>query len=133
MFWKRNQSTTETFTYRTADRRAFFRVPPSEDEPISLRFGEKEVRVADIGAGGLSFKNDDFRIGESAPVSFDLPGNYPNISVDLKIIEIDQNNICHCSFEGIEEDAVEEIHQYALTRQKSIVTADRKKSKKKRF
>ncbi len=131
MFWKRNRNTTETFTFQTADRRAFFRVSPSADEPISFRFGEKEIRVIDIGAGGLSFKNEDFRIGDSAPVDFDLPGRDMSISVDLRIVEIDRNNTCHCSFEGIDEDAVEEIHQYALLRQKSIILAKKKKPKKK--
>ena len=127
MFWKSERNNSDMFSYETDDRRASFRVYPSEDEPIVFRFGEKEIRVIDIGAGGLSFKNNDFTGKNTHPVNFGLPGQNSKISTTLEVIKIDQKNICHCRFKGIQEDAVEKIHQYVLTRQKAFIRANRKR------
>ena len=131
MFWKRKRNDSEMFSYKTDDRRTFFRVCPSEEEPMVFQFGEKKVRVINISAGGLSFNNNDFSVKETHPVDFDLPGQDSKISTVLEIVGIDQKNICHCRFKGIEEDAVEEIHQYVLIRQKVIMRTKRKRSKQK--
>tara|TARA_B100001964_G_C14193854_1_gene582375 strand:- start:128 stop:499 length:372 start_codon:yes stop_codon:yes gene_type:complete len=119
LFWKKNNDDSEMFTYETNSRRNSFRTCPSEDEPIILKIGEKEVDVNDIGAKGLSFKNNNFKAGGSHPVKFKLPGRRGVvISVVLKIIRISDQNICHCLFINMQEDAEEAIHQYVLAKQK---------------
>lgn len=127
MFWKRKTSDLKLFTYETDDRRKSFRLSPPEDGPVTLRFGEKEHLVIDIGAGGLSFKNSNFSEGDSKFVTFDLPGQDTTISTILEIRKICQEGICHCNFKEIEEEAVERIHQYLLARQKEILRSKRGK------
>ena len=130
MNWKKNQIISEMFTYHTADRRNSFRIGPSEIEPILLKLGETEVRVIDIGAGGISFRSNSFEVGESQPVNFDLPGANNTASLTLEVVKIDDRNICHCRFTGGEKESVEHIHQYVLYRQKQIISEERKRVKK---
>jgi hypothetical protein len=99
-----------------SSRRSYVRVVLSDDEPVFLKVGKTEVRVIDLGAGGLSFRNTDFRVGESHPVDINLAGQDETISAVLKIVRIDKQNICRCHFHEIEEEGVEAIHQYLLTR-----------------
>ncbi len=97
-----------------SSRRSYVRVVLSDDEPVFLKVGARETRLIDLGAGGLSFQNIDFRVGESHRVSFHLASQNVTISVVLKIVRIDKQNICRCRFEEIEEEAVETIHEYLL-------------------
>ena len=126
MFWKRKKNNSEFFSCEADDRRASFRVCPSEDEPIVFKSGAKGVKVLDISAGGLSFENSDFVEGDSLVVEFALPGQNMTIAAMLEILSICGQNICHCRFEKIEETAVEEIHQYVLARQKEILNEEKK-------
>lgn len=109
------------FQFISRERRKWFRIQPSKGEPITLRFDDKEVRIRDIGAEGLSFNNDGFSIGPMEPSLLDLPELGPAIPVHLEIITIDNKNVCHCNFKTIEDGVVERIHQYVLKRQKEIL------------
>lgn len=121
MYWKKKTSDRRLFTYETDNRREAYRLNPLEDEPVTFRFGEKEHRVIDIGAGGLSFKNSNFSEGDSGLITFRLPGQDTTISTTLEIQRICEKGVCHCNFTEIEEDAVERIHQYLLAVQKEIL------------
>ena len=132
MYWKKVRSNSELFSYRTANRRKFFRVSPSEIEPVSFKFGETEVRIINISGGGLSFRNNNFQLGESHLVNFDLPGQSVAISTNLEILGIDKQGVCHCHFKTVQDEAVDTIIQYVLERQKQVITAGRKRSKQKR-
>jgi hypothetical protein len=121
LYWKKKTSDRRLFTYETDNKRESFRLNPPEDQLITFRFSEKEHRVIDIGAGGLSFKNSNFSEGDSGLITFRLPGQGTTISTTLKIGRICEKGICHCNFTEIEEDAVEKIHQYLLTEQKNIL------------
>ena len=94
-----------------------------------LRFGDEEVEVYDIGAAGLSFKNEHFSIGETRASRIDLPELAPTIHTVLKILTIDEKDICHCKIKKIQEPAVERIHQYVLKRQKEILQEKKKTAK----
>lgn len=131
MFWKREQNSSEIFCYESKDRRSSFRVFPAESAPIVFELDGEKVGVIDIGAGGLSFKNKNFRNGDSLSIEFLLPGWNVPITTALKINEIDQQNICHCQFKEIGADEVEAIHQYVLKRQKEVIQSKKAKKKKK--
>ena len=109
------------FQFNSRERRKWFRIQPSKAEPTTLRYDDKEIPLRDIGAAGLSFDNDNFSIGPLEPSLLDLPELGPAIPVHLKIITIDNKNVCHCTFKTIEEGSVERIHQYVLKRQKEIL------------
>ncbi|MBW1697519.1 MAG: PilZ domain-containing protein [Deltaproteobacteria bacterium] len=129
MFWRKKQKdrNTEIFSFETRERRKFFRVQPSADAPITFVLDGKEVKINDIGAAGLSFKNDQFKYGDRFSTTIELPGVGPEIETDLLIVAVDTNGFCHCTFKGITKDATERIHQYVLKRQKEILQERKKK------
>jgi len=121
LYWKKKTNDRRLLIYETDNRRDSFRLNPPEDVPVRFRFGEKEHRVIDIGAGGLSFKNSNFSEGDSGLITLRLPGQDTTISTTLEIRRICEKGFCHCKFTEIEEDAVERIHQYLLAVQKEIL------------
>ena len=118
---KAEEPDPELFVLKTNERRNSYRVQPSKDEPILFRLEDKAIEVKDISAAGLSFKNDNYSIGELFTVDIDLPGLGPTVPATLQLIGIDQFNRCHCKFLRIDEGARERIHQYVLNRQKEQV------------
>jgi len=135
-FWsaflqKKENPEPELFTFTSRERRKWFRIRPSKEHPILLRIDDQTVEVRDIGASGLSFPGDgSLPLGAERIVRMDLPGDDPSISLEMKVIEIDERHVCHCTFRRIESASVERIHQYVLNRQKEIL--QKKKASKDR-
>jgi len=129
LFWKKKKNNSELFFQETKGRRSSFRVSPSKNAPIVFEFGGVKVQVIDISAGGLAFKNKDFKSGDTQPIEFLLPDQKVSIAPILAIIAIGKQNICHCQFCKIGEDEIEAIHQYVLKRQKEIMPSKKKKLK----
>ena len=127
---KAEEPDPELFVLKTNERRTSYRVQPSKDEPILFRLEDKAVAVKDIGAAGLSFKNENYSKGELFTVNIYLPGLGPTVPATLQIIGIDKFNRCHCKFLRIDEAARERIHQYVLNRQKEQVQEIREMEKK---
>ena len=125
MFWKRKQTDSEIFSLTLNDRRSSFRVSPSASAPIEFDIKGHKARVVNISAGGLAFKCKHFGDGDSLAVEFLLPDLNVSIATILEIKKIDKQNICHCQFKEIGEEAVESIHQYVLKRQKELIQSKR--------
>ncbi|MCP4670615.1 MAG: hypothetical protein GY857_04860 [Desulfobacula sp.] len=128
MFWKRKKEHSDTFSHETDNKRSSFRISPPEHMPIVMHLEKNKIQLLDIGAGGVAFENINFKLGNTFPVSFDLPILDINISTRLEIIAIDKRNICRGQFIGMEEKDVEGIHQYLLILQREAI-----KQKKKRW
>ena len=130
MFWKKkNEPQKKSLIEQTADEvRGSFRVSPSSDEPIEFTFDKKMVSVSDLSAGGLSFKNDGFKVGTQEDVKLKLPGEETPMDITLEVIKIiEAKNICCCEFlelSGEDEDA---IYGYAMKRQKEELRAKKKR------
>ena len=131
-FKKAEKPDPELFVIKTNERREAYRVQPSKDEPILFRLEDNTMEVKDISADGLSFKNENYSIGDVSSASIDLPGLGPTVTVTLQIIEIDQFNRCHCKFLKISGAGSERIHQYVLNCQKEQVREIRKMKEKKK-
>ena len=127
---KAEEPDPELFVLKTNERRTSYRVQPSKDEPILFRLEDKAVEVKDIGAAGLSFKNENYSKGELFTVNIYLPGLGPTVPTTLQLIGIDKFNRCHCKFLRIDEAARERIHKYVLNRQKEQVREIREMEKK---
>ena len=126
MFWRRKQSSKEIFAFDSTDRRSSFRVSPPLDEPIAVEFWGRSFLIKDIGALGLSFRNDDLKAGDSQRVVFDLPGEDLTVSAMTQIVEIDRRDVCHCRFIALDDDLANAIHRYLLRVQKQeLRTNDR--------
>lgn len=129
MFWKRKKNSTEMFSIETQDRRLYYRVPPAANAPVIFEFGGEKIKAIDIGAGGLAFKNKQFKERDTQTIELRLPEQDIPITTVLIIHEIDKQNICHCRFSKTTAGGVEAIHQYVLERQKEIIQ-DRKEGNK---
>ena len=118
MFWKRKKTEPELIEIDADCKRSSFRVCPHKKYPVNSSVDGCEVRVVDIGAGGIAFANMHFREDAQYTASIKLPDYEREISVDLYIVSIDQNDICHCCFKRIKEEDVDAIHKYMLEVQK---------------
>jgi hypothetical protein len=118
LFWKSKKTEPELIDIETDDKRSSFRVCPHKKFPVHSSVDGCEVRIIDLGAGGMGFRNIHFREGDRYTASIKLSEYDREISVDLYIISIDPNDICHCCFKKIKEDDVDAIHRYMLEVQK---------------
>ena len=130
MSWKKQQVEDNMFIYEIENRQMSFRISPSKDAPIYFNFGDESVNIINIGASGLCFENNGFIPGESHLIEFELPGRNTNIAAILKVIEIDEQNVCHCLFNEMRGEAEEEIHQYVLEQQKEYIRKQKEAAKK---
>jgi len=122
LFWKKKTPGNSLFDHDSNELRHAYRYKFKEGRGFSLFFKGKEVTVIDIGAGGLSFKNQGFQPYEVDQVRFslDIP-NYKgstSFSAGLRILIIDEDNLCHCAFEQCPLEQYELIHKYVLEIQK---------------
>lgn len=118
MFWNKKEE-KKSFIKVPDETRGAFRVFPTKEEPIKVKFGGKVVHIVDISSGGLSFKDDGFKEGAVEKVRFVLPGVDAEIRVKLKIVKIIvQKGICACQFVKHSLDVEDAISEYALYRQK---------------
>jgi hypothetical protein len=99
-------------------RRSHIRIRLSDDEPIFCKIGEREVKLLDLGAGGLSFKDVGVPASDFYSVQFALPGLGLQVSGLIKVVNKDPLSVWHCRFTEIGPEAVEAIYQYLLLKKK---------------
>lgn len=122
MFWKKKGPITDAIKGVSPDKRESFRYSFKTDRALEITFKGKKVGVINISSGGISFGNADFR-----PLDFDhirlrldiphFTGN-TSFSAGLRILKIDEDNICHCIFEQCSLEQHELLHKYVLEMQK---------------
>jgi hypothetical protein len=118
------------FSYDADDRRSSFRVRPPSTEPIGIEFQGKSVFVKDIGGGGLSFRNNRFKVGDSQSITLALPGEDITVHVTMEIVEIDEQDVCHGRFTASSHEAINAIHRYMLTVQKDMLRMRKRAARK---
>lgn len=102
--------------YDTDSRREAFRYTSLDGQPIfMMEFSGKSVSVLDISAGGLSFNGAGFKVGQIDRVILPIQ---PVLALDLKVVQIDENDVCHALFESITEAEGDILHRFVLERQK---------------
>jgi len=103
------------------ERRQTFRYTFKNGLGLKIRFNGKNLMILDISPGGLKFKNRGFIQYESGPILVDLeiPGfiDHRTFMADLRILQIDENDICHCYFENCSLAHHERIHNFVLEMQ----------------
>ncbi len=115
-----NKKKDDMISYESYNRRGSFRIDLSDAEPVLARIKDKEVKLINIGALGVSFNNLGLKKGETFSTHFNLPRLNIQIDVVLEIIKIDKN-ICRCKFIEISDDSIESIHKYMLLIQKESI------------
>ena len=126
MFWKKKKVIKELFTYESCNFRSSFRVYPSYDEPISMIINNRNVEVVDIGAGGISFTNAGYKLGDVLPSLITLPFKDLQVETEISIVRISDEGTAHCAFKGISKEDSEYIHKYMLEKQKQELREKRK-------
>ncbi len=122
MFWKKKKPEDDSFTHESSDKRNTYRYQFKENQKLEIQFQGKTVRLIDISAGGMAFKNNGFKPLDFDFIKFRL--DIPDFNRDntffagLRIINIDETDICHCLFEQCSLDQHELIHKYVLEMQK---------------
>ena len=116
----KKKETSEILRYKPKERRKFFRVRPSDRNPVFIQLAEKTIQVINISAGGISFKNHELKEGQVQSVNINLPDRISIESLKIRILSIDESDICHAKFIDIKPSERENIHQYTLKRQVEI-------------
>lgn len=70
---------------------------------------------------GGDVHNNNYKAGDSLPITFDLPGEHVTVSGRIEIIGIDGQGVCHCRFLDLTNDLINAIHRYVLAVQKQVV------------
>ena len=128
MFWKKKSKDTGSKLFKNpTETRGSFRVYPSKENPILLKVGTIALDAVDISAGGISFDNKDFIIGEKYPMEITLPKNKGSFKVGTEILKIDDKNVCRCTILSLNPDQEDAIHSYILDRQKEEIAEKKMK------
>ena len=116
MFWKKKNKPEKKFKAPEEARQAY-RVVPDPENPILLNLEGISLEVVEISSGGLAFRNKGFQEGSSYKVDFILPTG-GGIKTQIKILRIDEDDICRCNFIDLDIDSEDSLHHYVLVRQK---------------
>ena len=128
MFWKKKTKDTSTKLFKNPTiTRGAFRVYPSKEKPIELKIGSTPLNASDISASGVSFPNQDFKLGEKYSMELTLP-NDEIMKLETEILKIDEKNICRCKIMGLDPDQEDTIHYYILARQKEELAQKKHKN-----
>lgn len=123
MSLKKEKTKTETIEHLSEDKRDAFRYEFKNEPEFKINFKGKLLEPTNISAGGIAFANQGFNILDFDYVNFTLqiPNQAKEISffAGLRILQIDDDNICHSIFEQCTLDQHELIHKYVLEMQKN--------------
>ncbi len=117
--------------HETENKRAAFRFNPMPPDTLTIRFMGESIDLIDISAGGVSFENQGFAKGDRDRITLALrdPDLRPNqiLSIVIKVLAIDAQDICHCVVEDPSEEQTEAIHRFLLVKQKKEIKQNRAK------
>lgn len=117
------KSKTQSIEHPSDDQRDSFRYEFKDNAGFKIKFKGKLLDPTNISAGGIAFANQGFNLLDFDYVSFTLhiPNQEKEISFfsGLRILQIDEENICHSIFEQCTLDQHELIHKYVLEMQKA--------------
>ncbi len=129
MFWKRKENKNTLFILEADDKRLGFRVSPHKRFTADMKIKGRPIKIVNIGAGGVAFKNIDFKKSSKLSVEICLDGCKTVVLAIVCIINIDINDICHCYFSEILDRDVDAIHKYVLGVQKVEIREKKDKMK----
>ncbi len=123
MFWKKKKTETEIVASDPNNNRESFRYDFKDGKSFEIEFKGKNLMLINISAGGLAFFNQGFTPLDFGLISFslDIPDytGDTSFSAELRILKIDDNNVCHCIFENCSLEQHELLHKYVLEMQKN--------------
>ncbi|MCK5096735.1 MAG: PilZ domain-containing protein [Desulfobacteraceae bacterium] len=129
MFWKKKKISTEKFIHESSDKRETFRFEFDLLNSFEIEFKEKNLPLINLSATGMSFSNDGLAADDCGMVKFFFTftniKSPVSIKLEMQIIRIDENNICHAIFTNCSEENKEIIHKYILEKQKEKIRGNK--------
>ncbi len=116
MFWKKKNKPEKKIKAPEEARQAY-RVTPDPENPLFLNLEGNALEIVEISSGGLAFKNQGLKTGSSYMIDFILPTG-GGIKTRIKILRIDEEDICRCNFIDLDVESEDSLHRYVLVRQK---------------
>ena len=116
MFWKKKNKQEKKIKAPEEARQAY-RIAPDPDNPLFLNLEELSLEIVEISSGGLAFKNQGLKADSTHMVDFILPTG-GSIRSQIKILRIDDKDICRCHFVDLDLESEDSLHRYVLVRQK---------------
>jgi hypothetical protein len=116
LFWKKKNKKEEKLKAPEEARQAY-RVAPDSENPLFLNLEGTALEIVEISSGGLAFKNQGLKAGSTYLVDFVLPTGGA-IKTKIKILRIDEEDICRCNFINLDIESEDTLHRYVLVRQK---------------
>ncbi|MCP3898978.1 MAG: PilZ domain-containing protein [Desulfobacteraceae bacterium] len=127
MFWKKKKASTDKFTHESSNKRGAFRFEFDKDISLEIEFKDKRFSVINLSATGMSFKNNELAIDDCgmSKIFFEFTNHTTPvlIEMEMQILRIDKNNICHGIYKSCSDDVKELIHKYILEKQKEKIRA----------
>jgi hypothetical protein len=123
LFWKKKKNETDSISFDSANDRTAYRYDFKKGKGIQAEFKEKKVLILNISAGGIAFENKGFQAFDFGFIKLNL--TMPNFKGDsnfyagLRVLNINEENICHCLFEQCSLEQHELLHKYVLEMQKN--------------
>ncbi|MCZ6542010.1 MAG: PilZ domain-containing protein [Nitrospinae bacterium] len=116
MFWKKKIKPDKKIKAPEEARQAY-RVAPDPENPLFLNLAGQSLEILEISSGGLAFKNQGFKAKDTFKVDFILPTGRA-INTRIKILRVDEEEICRCNFVNLDMKSEDVLHRYVLVRQK---------------
>jgi PilZ domain-containing protein len=116
LFWKKKNKQEKKLKAPEEARQAY-RVAPDPENPLLLNLEGNSLEIVEISSGGLAFKNQGLKAGSAYMVDFVLPTG-GIIKTRIKILRIDEEDICRCNFINLDVESEDSLHRYVLVRQK---------------
>lgn len=130
MFWRKKRDKENLYCYLGSNnRRQYFRLDPSGDQPVYFNTNGDKIIPNDISAGGVSFQNTGYRPGDTIEIELVIPGYTSAIRTNLDILAVSGKGVCHCSFRGLVDEGKEVLHQYILMVQREKLRSRKKLQK----
>ena len=116
MFWKK-KSKQENKLKAPEEARQAYRVAPDPENPLFLNLEGNSLEIVELSSSGLAFKNQGLKAGSAHMVDFVLPTG-GIIKTRVKILRINEEDICRCNFINLDVKYEDSLHRYVLVRQK---------------
>jgi hypothetical protein len=116
LFWKKKNKQEKKLKAPEEARQAY-RVAPDSEKPLFLNLEGNSLEIVEISSSGLAFKNQGLKAGSAHMIDFVLPTG-GIIKTRVKILRIDEEDICRCNFVNLDVKSEDSLHHYVLVRQK---------------
>jgi len=116
LFWKKKNKPEKKLKAPEEARQAY-RIAPDPENPLFLNLEGQSLEIVEISSGGLAFKNQGLKAASSYKIDFVLPTG-GSIITRIKILRIDDEDICRCNFIDLDVQSEDSLHRYVLVRQK---------------